>query len=213
MVDAIAFEDKDDLEPNICQYMFSLELRYLRKLDFGDKTYFDKLDMSKQPKYARLVAIAPLTDTDVNIGGKLFPPSIVGYIKGYDETSTDPNAGALTAENFIPNPRFCEFLLKSIAQHVAHDPDMCEYARTATNKFVPVWDYRSPLADGLIERENIIGATKVVDGTIVEGELVANEGYKLYDNNFGWCSLSKFMFQNTYQDLVDFAKSQRTTRK
>ena len=51
------------------------------------------------------------------------------------------------------------------------------------------------------------------NGEIVEGELVANEGYKLYDDTYGWCSLSKFIFQQTYQELLDLANKPSRRKK
>jgi hypothetical protein len=43
----------------------------------------------------------------------------------------------------------------------------------------------------------------------VENFFSANPDYKLFDNNFGWTGLSRFMFKKVYEEMVKLANPEK----
>ena len=112
-----------------------------------------------------------LVDNDRIFEHGLQPEQIVGQLR-----TPTADGGQLTADNFMPNVAFVDFLHDFVARTAAEDSGLREAAASGKVENLFVIDQRTPTPDGNVPPEDILGAFVVRDGSITAADYQSNRG-------------------------------------
>ena len=142
-----------------------------------------------------IVAVVP---PEISFKRGLAPAAIVGRLKRLSDIE---GQGGVRPQDLIPNPTFLVVLHRIIAEHA---PEIREYQAEAKEEgtgWLYVVDGRTTAPDGVIHRQDILGAFAVRGGTIHADSYKPNDRYLLFTEE-GFLRLHEVLGSKLGEELL-----------
>ncbi|HQR36799.1 MAG TPA: hypothetical protein PLF26_00245 [Blastocatellia bacterium] len=151
---------------------------------------FHLYDVETENGWVSMLAVIP---PDRALAAGLPSPAVVGTVP--------KDAADITPANFTPNVEFSDFLNYVIGKYGADDPALQHQASEHGDGWLFMVDLRVGEDEGEIQSEDIIGAFRAENGSVVDGSYRANPKHQLLTSR-GLPQLAEWLQEKLVEELL-----------